>query len=213
MRYFVLIMLGIACLATPASARPVSYPGGWTFMTMNDADKYSVHMHYSPTINYSVGYKGEYDRGGDYSLHALQVNNLLKRWNKKDSQANLYLKSGVGVVYTDQGAYDSETSGAAFTGLATDWEDRRYFVSYENRYLEAGALDDKFSQAARVGITPYIGDYGDLHTWLMLQVNHTPEAKDKVTVTPMVRFFKSVNLMEAGISNKGDLMFNWVMRY
>lgn len=98
-------------------------------------------------------------------MHSLQVNNLVKRWNNPDSQANFYLKSGVGYAVTDG---QTEQSPAAFTGIATDWEDRRYFVSYENRFVHAGDVATKFSQNARVGITPYIGDFGDLHTWLMI---------------------------------------------
>lgn len=211
MRKLLLIALTVG-LITPCikgvQARPVSYPGGITAMTTNDGDKNTLHLHYSPTAKTSLGYKFEYWRDGEYTINALQMNNLLKRWNKKDSQANLYLKSGVGAAHKD-----GEDDFAAFTGIATDWEDRRYFVSYENRYTEAGDIDDFFMQSARVGVTPYIGDYGDLHTWLMLQVEHVPESKDKFTVTPLVRFFKDVHLVEAGMSDQGDLMFNWVIRY
>ncbi len=141
------------------------------------------------------------------------MNNLLKRWNKPDSQANLYLKSGVGAAYSDHGAFDHETEPAFYTGLAADWEDRRFFTSYENRFTEAGDIDDFFMQSARVGVAPYIGEYGDIHTWLMLQVDHQPEAEDKVTVTPLVRFFKGVHLVEAGMNNNGELLFNYVIRY
>ena len=182
-------------------------------MVMNNPDSNSVHLHYSPTAKYSLGYKGEYWRDGEYTIQAVQMNNLLKRWNKPASQANIYLKSGVGVAYSDKGAFDHEAEPAFYTGLAADWEDRRYFISYENRYTEAGDIDDFFMQSSRVGIAPYIGEYGDLHTWLMLQVDHRPEAEDKVTVTPIVRLFKGVHLVEAGMSNQGSLLFNYVIRY
>ncbi len=194
-------------------ARPVSYPGGVTAMVMNNPDSNSVHLHYSPTAKYSLGYKGEYWRDGEYTIQAVQMNNLLKRWNKPASQANIYLKSGVGVAYSDKGAFDHETEPAFYTGLAADWEDRRFFTSYENRFTEAGDIDDFFMQSARVGVAPYIGEYGDIHTWLMLQVDHQPEAEDKVTVTPLVRFFKGVHLVEAGMNNNGELLFNYVIRY
>lgn len=200
-------------LPSHAMARPVSYPGGWTGMTVNDGDKNSAHIHYSPTADMSIGYKFEYWRDKEMTLNAVQMNNLLKRWNKKDSQANLYLKSGIGIAHSDYGPWNGKVSGAAFTGLATDWEDRRYFASYSNRYTEAGAIDDFFTQSARVGWAPYEGDYGDLHTWLMVQVDHKPEAQDHVTITPMVRLFKDVHLMEAGMSNHGELLFNYIIRY
>lgn len=200
-------------ISNVADARPVSYPGGTTVMLMNDGDKNTAHIHYSPTAKTSVGYKFEYWRDRDFTLNAVQMNNLLKRWNKKDSQANLYLKSGFGVANAYDGENDGETSAAGFTGIAADWEDRRYFVSYQNRYTEAGEIDDFYQQSARVGYAPYEGDYGDLHTWLMLQIDHMPEADNNFTVTPLVRFFKDVHLLEAGMNNRGEILFNYVFRY
>jgi hypothetical protein len=209
MRILLSALLGMGLIIPHAvDARPVSYPGGITGMTMNDGDKNSAHLHYSPTAKTSLGYKFEYWRDVEYTINAVQMNNLLKRWNKKDSQANLYLKSGLGVAHSD-----GETEAAGFTGIAADWENRRFFTSYENRYTEAGDIADFYMQSARVGWAPYAGDYGDLHTWLMLQVEHTPEAGDHVTVTPLVRFFKGVHLLEAGMSNRGDVLFNYVIRY
>ena len=213
MRYLLLALLGMRLFIPSVHARPVSYPGGWTAMLMNDGDKNTAHIHYSPTAKTSVGYKFEYWRDQEFTINAVQMNNLLKRWNKKDSQANLYLKSGLGVAYSDNGDFDSEMDAAGFTGIAADWEDRRYFVSYENRYTEAGDIADFYMQSARVGVAPYVGDYGDLHTWLMLQVEHTPENDDNFTVTPLVRLFKDVHLLEAGMNNRGEVLFNYVFRY
>lgn len=203
----------IAGITATAQARPVSYPGGWTAMVMNNGDRNSAHIHYSPTADLSVGYKYERWDEKNYDIHAVQMNNLLKRWNNKHSQANLYLKSGIGVgLVRGEGAAD-DTGLAAYTGLATDWEDRRFFVSYENRFTKVEGIDDFFQQSARAGVAPYIGDYGDLHTWLMVEVEHSPEAKDKYTVTPLVRLFKGVHLVEAGFSTHGDVLFNYVYRY
>jgi hypothetical protein len=205
--FFALIGMGLI-FPNMAYARPVSYPEGITLMLMNDGDKNTAHLHYSPTAKMSLGYKFEYWRDKEVTLNALQMNNLLKRWNKKDSQANLYLKSGIGVAHSDD-----DSSAAGFTGLAADWENRRLFVSYENRYTQAGDIDDFYTQSARAGWAPYEGDYGDLHTWLMVQVEHAPESKDHFTVTPLVRLFKDVHLVEAGVSHHGDILFNYVFRY
>ena len=215
MRYVLLALFGIGLIIpifkpTEVYARPVSYPEGITFMTMNDGDANTLHLHYSPTAKYSVGYKFEHWRDRGFNLNAVQLNNLVKRWNKKDSQANLYLKSGIGIA-DERGT--SESNIAGFTGLSADWEDRRYFVQYENRYTEAGDIDDFYMQSARVGWAPYEGDYGDLHTWLMLEVDHSPESNDNFTVTPLIRMFKDVHLVEFGVSNHGEALFNYVLRY
>ena len=209
----IVILLTLFTAISSVQARPVSYPGGWTFMTMNDGDRYSGHIHYSPTAFYSVGYKTEYWRSNDYQIHALQLNNLLKRWNKRHSQANLYLKSGIGFAYSDKAQFDSETAFAAYTGLAADWETRRYFVSYENRFTEAGDISDEFRQKARIGIAPYIAEFGSLHTWLMLEARHAPEANDELVVTPLIRLFKGPSLGEAGIGSNGKILFNFVHRF
>lgn len=214
--YFIPLIAGVMAVTIThgALARPVSYPGGWTSMAMNDGDKNSLHLHYSPTAKMSVGYKFEHWREDDFNLHAVQMNNLLKRWNAPDSQANIYLKSGVGFAMGDDDVTGNAVNEpAAYTGLAADWEDRRYFVSYENRYTKAGDIADFYMQSARIGVAPYIGEYGDLHTWLMVQVDHKPTADDKVTVTPLVRMFKGVNLVEAAMSNQGDVLLNWVARF
>ena len=205
---FIIIGLFILTPIAMADARPISYPTGWTSMIMNNGDVNSLHLHYSPTFKTSVGYKFEYWRDKDFTLNAVQMNNLLKRWNKKESQANLYLKSGIGAAHQN-----GDTDVGGFSGIAADWEDRQFFISYENRYTKAGNFDDFYQQSGRVGVTPYIGDYGDLHTWLMLQVEHSPESQDNFTVTPLVRFFKDVHLVETGMNNHGEILFNWVMRY
>lgn len=213
MRLLLFITAILASFSVTAVARPVSYPGGWTVMQMNDAVSNSLHVHYSPTATYSIGYKGEYFRDGEWQFHGLQLNNLLKRWNQPDAQANLYLKSGAGVAYSDQGSFDDKTEASGFIGLATDWENRRFFTSYENRAFYAGDIEKEFSQKARMGVAPYVGDYGDLHTWLMLQVDHMPSAEDELTVTPLVRFFKGPTLVEAGVNNNGKILFNFVQRF
>ena len=207
-----LLWLGLI-IPSLVQARPVSYPGGWTVMSMNDWNRNSIHIHYSPTAKTSIGYKFEYWRDSELTLNVVQVNKLLKRWNKRDSQANIYFKSGLGFAHSNTGEFNGDTNAAGFIGLAMDWEDRRYFVSYENRFTEAGKLDSFFMQSGRIGWAPYEGDYGDLHTWLMLQVQHTPEAEDNFTVSPLVRFFKNVHLFEAGVNDREEFLFNYIYRY
>jgi len=72
MRYVLYALIGMGLIIpNVADARPVSYPGGWTFMTMNDGDKNSAHIHYSPTAKTSLGYKFEYWRDKEFTLNAV----------------------------------------------------------------------------------------------------------------------------------------------
>lgn len=195
-------------------ARPVSYPSGLTFMQMNDVNVSSAHIHYSPTAKYSIGFKAEDWQEDDWQFYGIQLNNLLKRWNKKASQANIYLKTAIGVAYSDQVEFANEQEGAGFIALAADWEDRRFFASYENGYHYAGDIAKFFHQQARIGVAPYIGDYGDLHSWLMLQISHNPTLQDEeLNITPLVRVFKDVYLFETGMSLDGDFLFNTIIRF
>ncbi len=207
MRLLALFLL-VFVLSHPAQARPVSYPGGWTFMTMNDVDNNSLHLHYSPTAKYSIGWRHEYLRDLKASVDSLQWNHLIKRWNGAGYQANTYLKSGIGVAY-DDGEYEP----AVFTGFAADWETRRWFTSYENRFFHAGDIDKFAKHKARVGVAPYIGDYGDIHTWLMLQTDYDAGLKDDFSVTPLVRFFKGPDMLEVGVNLDGGGMLNFVHRF
>ena len=213
MQHLFFIALLLATWPYLATARSVSYPSGITLMQMNNVDFHSIHLHYSPTAKYSVGYRGEYWRDENWQFHGVQLNRLFKRWNQPTSQANFYLKSGLGLAYSDFKTLDHETTLAAFLGMALDWEDRRFFTSYENRIYEAGRISRFFTQQARIGIAPYIGDYGDLHTWLMLQVRHTPEKDNPITVTPFIRLFKGEYLAEFGVDDQGDALLNFIIRF
>lgn len=213
MKFYLLPIIGLTFLSISAQARPVSYPGGITFMAMNNGEVNSGHIHYSPSAKTSFGYKFEYWRDDEVTIHAGQMNNLLKRWNMPAAQANLYAKSGIGIGHSSQGVNDGESNLVGYTGFAADWENRRFFVSYENRYTHIDAIDDFYMQHARVGVAPYIGEYGDLHTWLMVEVGHMPEDEDNFVVKPLVRFFKDVHLLEAGMNNHGEILFNYIIRY
>jgi hypothetical protein len=208
-----ILLLFILLFSNVCFARPVSYPEGWTFMTKNDSEMNSAHLHYSPTFNKSLGYKIEYSKSKKYTVHSVHYNHLIKRWNKKHSQANFYTKTGIGILHTDFDNYESKLKYAGYFGVSADWETRRYFTSYENKIFSAGKIDSYFSQKVKIGIAPYIGNYGDIHTWLMFEVSHNPKNKDSISYSPIVRFFYETHLMEIGMNNNKKLSFNYVKRF
>ena len=208
-RTLCLILLG-AGLFQSAHARPVSYPGGWTSMQQNNGNYSALHLHYSPTAYDSIGLYSERNWTQDWHFTGLQYNRLINRWNTPNSQANLYLKLGAGQA-DPFGAAEAELAG--FLGVGADWETRRWFVSYEGRVYDTGFGQDA-RQSARIGLAPYIGDYGDLHTWLMLQIDHNPEVDTPVKLTPLVRLFYDVQLLEIGYTPEvEELLINWVIRF
>ena len=242
-----LLCMGVLCVGDTLEARPVSYPEGTTVMLRNTGDHNSLHVHYSPTKNYSVGYRAEYWRSLKFQIHSAQVNHLVRRWNQLESQANFYWKSAFGWAHRKakysrmeeeerEGKEDmkKEQSEAAFSvGFASDWEDERYYIAYGNRYLNAGEIAEVYVQNLRIGFAPYVADYGSLHSWIMLDLRHEvvlrnaqkdpqddsqkdrqeDSQEDSFTLTPLLRFFKSVHLIELGIDNRKKLLFNWIIRF
>lgn len=207
----VAVCLAWAAFMPMAQARPVSYPGGWTVMQMNNGDYSSLHAHYSPTAFDSVGLYAERNWAEDVQFTGLQYNRLLKRWNGPASQANTYLKLGAGQV--DPFGDTAGPEFGSFAAFAADWETRRWFTSYEIKGTDY-AGNQSVRHSARVGIAPYIGDYGDLHTWLMLQVDNHPEAAEPTTATPLIRFFKGVQMVELGYTlETEELLANWIIRF
>ena len=66
----------------------------------------------------------------------------------------------------------------------------------------------------KVGVAPYVANYGNLHTWLVLQLTHTPEFEgDEAGTTPLVRFFKGAHLAEFGVSSNKRILFNFIARF
>lgn len=184
---------------TPLQARPLSYPGGAMVMLDHDIMQNNVFLGYTIDPKNAFAYRLQHDRDRDATFHGVQWNHLLKRWNNPDSQANLYIQSAVGMIDLQAHKAGSAWQPGALTGLQADWEDRRFFVSYENKIRVAE--DDQwrnFTQSARVGVAPYVAEFGSVHTWLMVQFDHRPQLDDHVTTTPLVRMFYDSYLVEAG---------------
>ncbi len=200
-------------LAASAHARPVSYVGGWALIEESDRQSTSLLAHYTPDPAFSIGWKSEWDRQNDIALHGPQFTYLAKRWFGEDYQANLYAFTGVGWLEgVDSNLLSAE--GMGYVGLLADWETRSLFASYKTRYLDSHSLDGNFMQAARVGWAPYEGDTGDLHTWLMLEVDHRPDNGRELGVTPLVRLFKDTALLELGWSLTDDQpLINFTYRF
>ncbi|MEL0307326.1 MAG: hypothetical protein VW975_10530 [Halieaceae bacterium] len=175
----------------------MSYTGGWTIIEESDRQASSALVHYTPAPSWSIGLRTEVNRDNDYAIYSVHPTFLAKRWFGKDYQGNLYFHGGIGVA---SGVYGNplRDETAVYGGIMADWETRSLFAGYRSRYLDAGHFGDQFMHAARVGYAPYEGDSGDLHTWLMLEIDHRPEEEVPITATPLVRLFKGPLLLEVG---------------
>ncbi|RKQ69765.1 hypothetical protein DES40_2574 [Litorimonas taeanensis] len=213
--YKPLIGIGL-CLtsALSAQARPVSYPDAWTLMVKNDSDQNSIHAHYTIDTQHSLGLRLRYDREGDFLFTGVQANRLMKRWNKRDSQANIYGRIALGLVQDEKPSQIAQKDDEAlFLGVSGDWETRRYFVSASAEYWDNGQYGDYSSYHGRLGIAPYIANTGALHTWLMIEAHNRPESQDKTGASAIVRLFKGPSLLELGVDDKGEPLINYIHRF
>jgi hypothetical protein len=176
-------------------------------MVSRDADRDDLEVHYSPTARYAVGYRAEYDRNDDTTMHTAFSNYLLQRWNNPTSQGNIYLRGGLGVLDND-----GDAKGAGFYGLQADWETRQIYTAYEVTVRYKGS-DPALAQTARVGYAPWLTNYNEVAPWFMLEVKHEPESGDPVTVTPLLRLMYQTTMFEAGASDRGDVMLHLMKRF
>lgn len=219
MRVLAVLILMVFSLPRAAQARPVSYPDAWTVMLRNDAYQNSAHVHYTFGTRHSLGLRVRYDREGDFVFTGAQLNRLVKRWNKRDSQANIYGRFALGVAADDVDRAEMRVKrrddAALFLGLSGDWETRRYFVSGAAEYWDNGRFGDFTSFHSRLGIAPYVANTGALHTWIMVEGHHRPEGRDrdKAGASALLRFFKGPSLLEIGIDDQGAPLLNYIHRF
>jgi len=217
MRFVAIIFAGLVLFTSPAEARPVSYPDAWTVMLRNDSYQNSAHFHYTFDSRHSVGLRLRYDRDSDFTFTGIQLNRLIKRWNKPDSQANVYGRIAIGQVFDNLD--DTELrlkradDEALFFGISGDWETRRHYISASAEHWENGRFGEFSSFHGRLGIAPYVANTGALHTWIMVEGHHRPESRDKVAATALLRFFKGPSLLEVGVDDQGEPLLNYIHRF
>ena len=195
--------------ATRSPAKPLSYVGGLMLMQENDETGHTFSFDYTLTPTHAFGlYVKQDENGKEILMLSPELNTLLKRWNFEDGQGNIFNMSGAGVAY-----YKGNTEPALWTAFLVDYESRRWFLSYELRFVYDGDIEKSFWQRTRIGIAPYFANYNELNTWIMLQVDHHPAKHDHFVATPLLRFFYKAYLFEVGYSSNKHIMINWQVQF
>lgn len=187
----ILVAVLFACLIPIGlEGRPISYSGGSTLMAFSDSMRTSLYYHYSPTYKYSMGIEVVRDKylKTDYSYFRFAY--LLDRKNTDRSQRNLYFQSGV----------SSEGFQNYFYGIYGDWETRRWFTGFSYKTVGTDKLR-YVDQSYQFGVAPYLGDYGDLHSWIMLKTKKN-SLKGGWSTYPVLKFFKGDALIEFGYNKR-----------
>jgi hypothetical protein len=206
---YLLLTCLISSFALRAQAKPLSYVGGTMVMRENDETGSSLSVDYTFDPHFALGLYAKRDIGGnEFYTIGPQLNTLLKRWNLPDGQGNIFSMTGAGI--SRQG---SNTQPAVWATLLADYETRRVFFSYEPRLMYGGNIESSFWQRAHVGFAPYLANFDELNTWLLLRVDHHPAKNDHFVVTPVLRFFYKTVWLELGYSSNNHVMVNWTVQF
>jgi hypothetical protein len=160
-----------------------------------------------------LGYKVEYWNDKEFWINALNLNYLFKRINSRKSQFNLYFNSSLGILHSDFKENKAKNEYVTTLNIATDWETRSKFISYSAEYKKSADIVDLLIQKARIGLTPYMANYGKIHTWLMYEINYMNVDKGDIKSAAILRLFKSTHLFETGIDEDKNILFNYTKRF
>jgi len=209
MKTILLILITTFATAIGSEAKPLSYVDGTMVMQENDETGHTLSLDYTftPTEAFGVYIKQE-ENGKEIFMFTPEINTLLKRWNLADGQGNIFNMSGAGVA-----TYRGNNQPSLWTAFLADYESRRWFLSYEPRFVWDGNIEKSVWQRARIGFAPYLANYDDLNTWIMFQVDHHPAKHDHFVATPLIRIFYKTCLFEVGYSSNQHIMLNWQIQF
>lgn len=186
-----------------ASAHPVSFKGGHQLEITASESVWmtSLHRSYSARQAYGAQWMHLDGHGVDKHAFSLQHNWLGKRWFLPHAQANFYYGVGLGYSSTAPDGRDS-LLGNAFVQL--DYETRRIYTAWKTHFMvdELGSIS---IHSAAVGFAPYLAEYDELNTWLLLRAEYSDGFADDIEIIPTLRFFYSNYFWEVGIDTDGRL--------
>ncbi|KYG65493.1 hypothetical protein AZI85_17410 [Bdellovibrio bacteriovorus] len=195
-------------IATTAQAHPVSFAGAFSLMSYNKENENEMLLTYSMTSRLAAGLMYFKTEEAEYTVPRL--NFLAKRWNNEDSQGNIYLSAGYG---TDR-SYD-EVKGVTLVSADVDWEDRRYYTSFQyTKYFreDSDIQRTDFEQTKlRGGVAPYLAEFNELNTWLIVQFEKKNDSS--IETTQFVRLFYRNILIEVGATIGGGGAFNFMSHF
>jgi len=197
-----------------ANAGPMGFQNSW--MTMGDIGPNwrEVFINYAVTPRDAFGVSQTYMRADDDSvsrnLAEVTYTHLIKRWNQRHSQANLWFVGGIGDMRLhdrDSGKRDNRL--AATPGMQADFETTRLYLSGMHRLYRASGINHDYS-AVRAGFSFFEVEYEATQPWLIVEARDMNGLSDRIEVTPMLRLINRNYFVEAGANNFGQPRFNFM---
>jgi hypothetical protein len=196
-------LLVFIILLSSISAHPVIFKNGKVFWVSQTPSFNDIRFGVSQTSNWLIGGRVLEDRKSNETFALINNNYLAKRWNSRNSQANIYLLSSVGV-----NTKNSKSMGTF--GVHGDWENRQLMVM---QMLEYYSHTSSWVSSSRFAYSPYTVDYSKMSTWLIAQyrIEYNNDEFSYMFI-PVVRFFKGNYLLEIG-SNGDDSFFTFMTHF
>ena len=191
------IFFALIILLSSVSAHPVIFKNGKVFWITQNSSFNDIRLGVSKTNSWLIGGRLLEDRKSNETFALVNNNYLAKRWNNRNSQANLYLLSSIGL-----NTKNSKSMGTI--GIHGDWEDRRFmFMQMIEHFSHNSALVSN----TRLAYSPYTVDYSKTSTWLI--AHYRIEYNDNqysYMFIPVIRLFKKNYLFEIGYNGNDSFL-------
>lgn len=202
------LLAAVLAPALPAFAAPMGFQGSSMAMGDFSPNWRELYLNHSLTARDAIGISATRMRADDHSLtrevDEVTYTRLLKRWNSKHSQANLWFMGGVGVMRGDGGK-----RAMATPGVQADYETTRIFLGANARLYRARGVNHDYG-ALRAGFSFYEAGYEQTQPWLIVEARRMRGLSDRTEITPMLRLINKNYFIEAGVSTMRDARFNFM---
>lgn len=193
----------LVLLAAPAIAQLVPVPG----TSIAQVDIGPDHIYGELVTNLAPGYglglqlnefsggDGEADIGGA----TVVLNHLAWRRNTAESQTNVYLSAGAGLI----GYKDGDTEVGLSAAFQLDWETRWLHAAF----MGHGLFGDHIAQAefkAHLGFAPWIASYEQVAPWILLEIARAVGRDSETEVSPMLVLMYQAYRLELGVTSEGQ---------
>lgn len=198
-----ILLIASALYPIAAAAHPTTFKGGTAIEQTSSSDMHHSAINYTFEPGLALGADLHWmrdDRKKISRYELARVNWLLKRWNEPASQANIYLSGGVG-----NSRVSGENSLGSLLAAQADWETRRWYTLAGATVLSSEGGRDFQHYVARAGVAPYLAEFDQLNTFVIMQALHSPQMEEDWRVGPVVRFFYGRVLLEVGVDFEGEL--------
>ena len=156
----------------PATGAPMGFQGSTMAMGDFGPNWREQYVNYALTPRDAIGISATWMRSDDRLLtrqvDEMTYTRLLKRWNLKHAQANVWFLGGVGQLHRD-----GQRRAMATPGIQLDYETTRVYLGATGRLYRAKDVNNDFA-SARAGFSFYEAEYEQTQPWLIVEARRIP---------------------------------------